>query len=84
MKWAKRSNFYFNFETDYYFVSYDIDEDSFLEYAHNLNNNLFDGYEVYADSGGTETSVYHSSDLNSDNQVEFYIQIQFERIDYIP
>ncbi len=64
----------FTFETEYNFIAFDLDHDNYPEYAHNLNQTLLDGYEVYADSGGVETSLLDSSNINVDNQKEFFIR----------
>ncbi|MGD9897938.1 MAG: TIGR03790 family protein [Calditrichaceae bacterium] len=66
----------FTFETEYNFIAFDLDNDNYPEYAHNLNQTLLDGYEVYADSGGVETSLLDSSNINNDNQKEFFIKIR--------
>jgi uncharacterized protein (TIGR03790 family) len=68
-------NFYFNFETEFNFIAFDIDNDNQLEFVHNLNGTMLDGYETFEDPGGANSTVLESIDLDGDNQNEFFLSV---------
>jgi uncharacterized protein (TIGR03790 family) len=69
------SNFQLSFQTRFNSIEYDIDNDGVTEFARNLNNTLLDGYEIYSDEGGIITAVHDTTDMNADNQMEFFIRL---------